>query len=921
MQASTGPFQTSGFSDFSRLTPTRRTGHDGYVWATRVASALLLAIAASAQPTAPLLDRLIAAETEAERSALMDTSGNAGAVDSELLDECLKQAGAMYGKGKFADALRAYEAALSVGVRIQSVFGQASAYRGIGQSQRSLKHSPPGFEADRTGYPLAVQAGDKRLQAGFLRGFGRDYELLGELDKSMEYDRSSIDVYRELGDDREVAAGLINLASKTALIGDLRLSIQLYERAMREGAAYADIVDRAVLNLASTLARQGDGLAAERYLQMGLEAAERRGDRAAVVDALLNLGIIYNHSARRDEALRAYARALDLARQEKDAYHEAIALLNRSAVHSERGDHASAISGLRDALDALKSIDAPVVVGAVLIPLADLLLRSGDVREGCADARAALDQTIKYRDGGHLWEAYVVVGRCEHELGDHGAEAAALADSIRAVEEGRDRAAGDAQLGASFISDRIRPYREMIGVLREERHDAAAAFEYAERAKARELVDTLRSDPSPDGRGGPANTLTPEEKREEARLGSEVARLDREIATANPTPAARKAWENARAELATYRAHLYGTHPELAVQRGEARPVAIPDLKDLLPNRRTALIEYSTSYDAIFAFVFVRGADGAPRFSSARIPIGVDELEKEVLAYRGRLASRALDYRASGTALYKKLLGPLESALAGTDSWAIVPDGPLWSLPFEALVTPSDGHLIDRAAIFYAPSLTYLRERRRLPKDAPAGAYLALGSPGSAHLANSTREAVEIGKLLGGGGVVLTGAAATKERWLAEAPSYRVLHLATHGVLNSTAPIYSWLSLAGAKPGAPDEALEAREVIPLRLRADIAVLSACETARGETASGEGMLGMSWAFLMAGASTTVVSQWAVDSASTTQLMLAFYRGLKPALAGNGSRASALRSAALAVKSTAEFRHPFYWAGFVEVGDGL
>ena len=109
----------------------------------------------------------------------------------------------------------------------------------------------------------------------------------------------------------------------------------------------------------------------------------------------------------------------------------------------------------------------------------------------------------------------------------------------------------------------------------------------------------------------------------------------------------------------------------------------------------------------------------------------------------------------------------------------------------------------------------------------------------------------------------------------------------------------------------------------LDLKADLAVLSACETARGRFGAGEGVIGLTWALFVAGVPTTVVSQWQVESASTRDLMLHFHRALKaPSTAGSASptKAEALRQAALKLMKLKETRHPFYWAGFVLVGDG-
>jgi CHAT domain-containing protein len=100
----------------------------------------------------------------------------------------------------------------------------------------------------------------------------------------------------------------------------------------------------------------------------------------------------------------------------------------------------------------------------------------------------------------------------------------------------------------------------------------------------------------------------------------------------------------------------------------------------------------------------------------------------------------------------------------------------------------------------------------------------------------------------------------------------------------------------------------------LNLHADLVVLSACETGRGETVNGEGLLGMSWALFVAGTQATVASQWKVDSLSTADLMVAFHRALR---AGAG-KADALRSAELAVMRTKDYRHPFYWAAFELIG---
>ena len=124
---------------------------------------------------------------------------------------------------------------------------------------------------------------------------------------------------------------------------------------------------------------------------------------------------------------------------------------------------------------------------------------------------------------------------------------------------------------------------------------------------------------------------------------------------------------------------------------------------------------------------------------------------------------------------------------------------------------------------------------------------------------------------------VLVGREADEKTFKALAPQYATIHLATHGVLDNRDPLNSYLLLTKTDDETENEGLlQAREIIDMHLDADLAVLSACETGNGRISPGEGVIGMSWAFLVAGARSVVVSQWRVNSASTSQLMKNFYQ---------------------------------------------
>ena len=292
----------------------------------------------------------------------------------------------------------------------------------------------------------------------------------------------------------------------------------------------------------------------------------------------------------------------------------------------------------------------------------------------------------------------------------------------------------------------------------------------------------------------------------------------------------------------------------------------------------------------------------------------------------------------------------------------IVPSNQLWELPFQALLSQRDRYVLQDHALFYAPSLSVLGEMRKKDARGPSGnlvsdssnasivkvsaaatetapSLLAMGNPRlSANLVSraqsndrsislgdlpeAEREVKDLGEIYGvKRSKILTGLAAQEGTVKAEAGRYPVLHFATHGLLDDENPLYSRLLLATSN-GNDDGFLEAREIMKLDLRANLAVLSACQTARGKIGPGEGLIGMSWAFFIAGTSTTVVSQWKVDSASTARLMVDFHRQLQsPKDHAGASKAEALRQAALKLMSDPKYRHPFFWSGFVVVGNGM
>ncbi len=305
--------------------------------------------------------------------------------------------------------------------------------------------------------------------------------------------------------------------------------------------------------------------------------------------------------------------------------------------------------------------------------------------------------------------------------------------------------------------------------------------------------------------------------------------------------------------------------------------------------------------------VLARRTTAGLTFVTRLLPIRQEELEGLAGAWRAGLVASGLNHDLLGRELYDLLIRPLAGELADVKLLAILPDGPLNSLPFAALPDSQGGYLLERTAVVSVPSLALLTRLRRA--GAPVGegllvvdvqrfdevhyvpsVYQIEESAGQfAGLLPALRlpplegtrvEAAGLIRRAGPQASRLSDADAREDRVRAAAGGKRILHFATHGLADPYDPLLSALVLAPSRADGSDGFLEAAEVMAdERLSgADLVTLSACETAVGMTHGSEGVLGLTWAFLAAGNRTVLASLWPVDDVATAFLMDRFYQNL-------------------------------------------
>ena len=476
---------------------------------------------------------------------------------------------------------------------------------------------------------------------------------------------------------------------------------------------------------------------------------------------------------------------------------------------------------------------------------------------------------------------------------------------------------------SAFLADKWDVYAQ-LALTERARGNAALAFEASERLRAREMLELLSR-----GRVQAPRDTAEELIAREQDLRRRIAELTRDLEAgssrndelrgpdvSNMGGVTREALLRAQEEYAQLRVELGERAPRHAALVSQRNVTWREVAQRLSP--REALIEYLVSDSGVVAFVVVRD-------SVASIALGTTrrELVRLVEFARGTIERRGSPrvdslWRGPLGGLYRTLVAPLEQTglLEGTTHLVIIPHGELHYLPFAALLDGDGRPLVERYEIAFSPSASVwlaLGERLR----APATAGILAVAPRPDALPASRREVGAISRSAGPGVRVMTGSAATEEAFRREAPTRRVLHLATYGVLNKHNPLFSFVELAPG--GEHDGRLEVHEVFGLRLTADLVVLSACQTGLGSGAltdvpAGDDWVGLTRAFLHAGAKRVVATLWPVDDWATAALMERFYEEI---VAGTNAR-RALARAQRALRAERATAHPFYWAGFVVIG---
>jgi WD40 repeat protein/CHAT domain-containing protein len=721
--------------------------------------------------------------------------------------------------------------------------------------------------------------------------------------------QKALTIYREISDKENEANILQKLGNAYYCLSDYTNAIDSYSQAVALTQKLNDL-ERQVKNLSNlgavynSLADYGKAL---QSYNDALKLLEQNQDKKSKAEVLRGRGNAYSSQGNSDQAIQDYLQALAIDEAEKNGYSMAEDKVSLASIYQFLGDYNKAIQYYKEALE-FRPMEALAGLGNTYLALGDTAkaielhssslekARQQEGQESEADALNNLAYAL--RQAGKLPEAE-----------QHLRNAIEIWENLRIKLDDANK--------VSIFEKQARTYHLLQEILIAQ-NKPDEALEISERGRARAFVELLASRISPNQNEQP-NITAPNIARIKEIAKDQNATLV-EYSIISDTFKIQGKEQTKESEL-----YIWVIKPtgEITFRRSDLKPlwqcrgdtcVAPTTLADLVTDSRDA--------------IGVRGLVVTARPDAPKVQ---DKLKR----------------------LHELLIQPISDLLPTQESDKVIfiPQSSLFLVPFPALQDESGKYLIEKHTILTAPSIQVLEltRQQRQKLTTRGNNALVVGNPTMptvapaigkapqqlAPLPGAETEAKAIAPLLNT--QALIGNQATEAAILPLLPSVRIIHLATHGILDDIQGLKSAIALAPSSPTPPptlreglrpmaspittggtgeveggDGLLTASELLNLKLNAELVVLSACDTGRGKI-TGDGVIGLSRSFITAGVPSVIVSLWAVPDAPTASLMTEFYQNLQK----NPDKAQALRQAMLTTLN--QHPNPKNWAAFTLIGE--
>lgn len=934
--------------------------------ALQKAARLNLVLTRNESAIANLLDSLRVLRSEKNRNIYEQERAN---TLSRLSLAYLKLGKERESRQSFEEALKIMSSRSDLAPKALALASAGEYYYNDGDFERAL-------DLFRQSRDLWLQAGESQMRAQLLNSEAFTLMVMGRSSEGLKCAQEAESIYISLEDNRGVALSKIAVGHSLSAMGSKQLAMKYYAAAEELFPEDVDLVERGALINGLGFIYEAFGewdlsvQCRERALSL-YEKEEYPYGQLATLESLLKLSLLLGD----DSTAEAYLeRIVHLSQVLKDEHFLSLAYRHLGDRLVGKGLDVQALRFYRKS-GAISSTTGYLENSALI------LNRIGSVLERRGNILAARDMYLKSidisRDISDRFaeaETLYLLARLERNRNNN-LEAIELVRSSLDVTESLYSDVASSQLKASFHSSVFDRYELYINLLmRMERATPGEGFSLealrvCERARARNLLEDIQLSEARYTRDAPPESVE-REKGLRSALNTKRNQLTTLLSKKAPREEAKRKEDEVREthrQLEDLKAELKVTSPMYAAIKDPA-PFDPERFRNEVLDDDSIFLEFSFGTDESYLWLIEKNEIThytlAPRGQlELKIVALVDLLrsrehrpDESIETYNKRVSDAEQKYPGLSAELSSDLLGQVAEKLWGR-RLIVSPNGKMGFLPLGALPYPFSGDPKPMAAtneIVYAPSasiLSLLKALGRNERRAPDRDLLAFSDPvfsasderlidrtpnqrifqESLAMMRSADSIRSLGRLPASelearsvaaivpDSTVISGFAANRDRVLHEdLTNYRIIHFATHGVLNEMHPDLSGilLSLYDEKGVASEGFIRSQDIYGLDLNADLVVLSACDTGIGEEIRGEGIVGLNTAFLQAGARSVVSSLWKVDDNATEKLMREFYSAMA---SDNLTPAQALTRAQRKMMEDSLYRSPFYWAAFSAQGD--
>ncbi len=787
-----------------------------------------------------------------------------------------------------------------------------------------------------------------------LAGLAVTYHKLGDFAKAEEYYRRTLDVKRRLGDERGAAWSLNSLGMIADMQGRYRDALSFEHEAM---AIYREAGDRAGIaeahfSIGSVYFYLGNYTEALKHYEEAFAVATETGNGQFLGRVASGMGSVYSAAGRLDLAGDLYRKCLEVARDSKQKTDIVWALNNLASLEIQLGNLAAARAYAGEAL-AILPAEGQEYLRARALYLMGMAL--GPVESSIG----YLERALVLAEGSGIeelrWKCLSDLGELYRAKGDTAKSYSLQHRAIVSVESLR-RLAGSDELRRHFFQPAILPYERIVSVIltRSGRaQDVKEAFSYTERCRAQILASLLRE--AMDRTGAKGNDRLLEGEREilsrltfyQARLQDGSLAPDERAGFLEKIEGLERRFTSLSLKFEQRdKDYLSALYPKVA-QPDELLSTLAPGemaLSYFLGEKRSYVFCGTKEDLAVYELP-------ARAFIEQRVEFFLSLLQQYAAAPDTAAAGAPIPaqvFEFAANEVYDLLLEPAARSLGAGEKLVIIPDGLLARLPF-AILKKGDRYLVADHDISYAPSLRtlrYLRERgavRSRSTHAPEFDIIAIGASGEGAagskggtrvypftdipiepLPGAAQEAKDVASVFSRS-IVLAGRSAGEGSLKASRiDDTGILHFAAHAYIDNGDLRRSFIVLNPERDFgdtlasvSEDGILQWHEIAALKLNAALVTLSACRSRGGVLSYGEGISGLTEAFLYAGGGCVLAAQIDIPDDLAGAMMAEYYRNVKKGLGASAALSAAQRTA---IAKDGAIASPAVWGAFVAIGDG-